>query len=84
MTSREKYPGYRKLRVEKVTKRKSGVTEIDFRDCKVSFSIPLKNVRGFGLETLTAGDVIYVKGKKGNDDVAFWGGNLIEDIKFLK
>lgn len=80
-----KYPGYRKLRVERVTKRESRCIEINFRHYAVSLSIPLKHVKKYKLETLSAGDIIYIKGKKGNEDVDFWGGkNLIEDIKFPK
>lgn len=84
MTSKEKNPGYRELKVKGVRNNGSKGIEIDFSNCKVSFPILLRDVKKYGLKNLSAGDTIFAKSKLGTKDEDFGGGGLIEDIKFQK
>lgn len=76
-----KDPTYRELNVEKVTNNGSNGINIDFSNCRVSFTIPAISVKKYKLEKLSPGDTIFAKSKLGTEDADFWGINLIIDIK---
>lgn len=82
MADKEKYPGYRELKVEKVIDNGPNGLDITFSNFRVGFFIPLKNVKKYGLKKLSPGDTIFAKSKLGTEDVDFWGGGLLEDIKY--
>lgn len=50
MTSKEKNPGYRELKVKGVRNNGSKGIEIDFSNCKVSFSILIKRCKEVRIE----------------------------------
>lgn len=78
----KKYPGYRRLKVEKVIDNGPEGMEITFIDFGIGFVIPLKHIIKYGLKDLSQGDIIYAKGKKGIKAADFLGGELIEDIQY--
>ena len=78
----KEYPGYRRLKVEKVIDNGPKGMEITFIDFGIGFVLPLKDITKYGLENLSQGDIIYAKSKKGIEASDFLGGELIEDIQY--
>ena len=73
--------GYLKLEIKTVRKFPTGEIEFSFHNSNISIKLPQKDIKGFGLQKIYPGDILFIRGKSGNEQESFIGENLIEDIK---
>lgn len=72
--------GYRLVTVASVHVLEESLL-VEFADCRVGIDVRRRELEKVGIETLSPGDQIWIKGKNGNSDADLWGVGSIEDMK---
>lgn len=73
--------GYLGLKIKTVRQFPTGEQEFSFYDFNVSIKLPPKDIERFGLQKIYPGDILFIRGKHGNEQENFIEENSIEDIK---
>lgn len=66
MADEEKYPGYMKVTIKKVVDVSSTAIGVFLDEIDVRFLITGKTKQKFNLPCLSAGDILFIKGRFGN------------------
>ena len=73
--------GYIELRIKTMQQLPTGEMEFSFHNFNVSIKFSPDGIRQFGLENIYPGDILFTRGRRGNEEENFIGKNPIEDIK---
>lgn len=76
--------GYLKLEIKTIRQFPTGEQEFSFYDFNMSIKLLPKDIERFGLQKIYPGDILFIRGKHGNEQKNFIGENPIEDIKIKK
>jgi hypothetical protein len=72
--------GYRLIQLRRVTADPCTLT-LEIVNCPISLVLPRKDLARYGIETLTAGQWLWIKGRSGNADHQLWGFDPVADLK---
>ena len=70
---------YRALIIKKVIKRPDGGLCILFINSIISLEFSQKDVAKYNLQNVQPLKLLFVQGRRGNDDISLWGVNVMEN-----